>query len=153
MCEFDRKEGKNWCFQTVVLEKTLQGPLGRKKIKPVNPKGNQFSSVVQLHLTLCNPMVCSMPGFPVLRYLPEFVHTRTYWVGDAIPLSSVVPFSSCHLSFPASGSFQMNQLFTSGGQSIGVSSSASVLPVNIQDWFPLRLTGWLVSFRVDLLEV
>ena len=67
--------------------------------------------------------------------------------------SSVIPFSSNLQYFPASGSFQMNQLFTSGGQSIGVSSSASVLPVNIQDWFPLRLTGWLVSFRVDLLEV
>ena len=55
--------------------------------------------------------------------------------------SSVVPFSSCLQSFPASGSFQMNQFFTSGGQSIGVSASASVLPMNIQDWFPLGLTG------------
>ena len=51
--------------------------------------------------------------------------------------SSVVPFSSCLQSFPASGSFPMSQLFTSGGQSIGVSASASVFPVNIQDWFPL----------------
>ena len=57
--------------------------------------------------------------------------------------SSVDPFSSCLQSFPASGSFQMSQLFTSGGQSIGVSASASVLPVNIQDWFPLGLTGWI----------
>ena len=56
--------------------------------------------------------------------------------------SSVVPFS-CLQSFPASGSFQMNQLFTSGGQSIGVSASASVLPMNIQDWFPLGWTGWI----------
>ena len=55
--------------------------------------------------------------------------------------SSVVPFSSCPKSFPASGSFPMSQLFTSGGQSIGISASASVLPMNIQDWFPLRLTG------------
>ena len=53
--------------------------------------------------------------------------------------SSVVPFSSCLLSFPASGSFPMRQFFTSGGQSIGVSASASVLPMNIQDWFPLGL--------------
>ena len=51
--------------------------------------------------------------------------------------SSVVPFSSCHQSFPASGSFQMSQFFASGGQSIGVSASASVLPMNIQDWFLL----------------
>ena len=56
--------------------------------------------------------------------------------------SSVVPFS-CPQSFPASGSFQMSQFFASGGQSIGVSSSASVLPVNIQDWFPLGWTGWI----------
>ena len=57
--------------------------------------------------------------------------------------SSVVPFISCLQSFPASGSFQMSQLFASGGQSIGVSPSASVLPMNIQDWFPLGWTGWI----------
>ena len=55
-------------------------------------------------------------------------------------LSSVIPFSSCLQSFPASGSFPMGQLFASGGQSIGVSPSASVLPMNIQNWFPLGLT-------------
>ena len=60
--------------------------------------------------------------------------------------SSVVPFSSCPQSFPASGSFQMSQLFASGGQSIGVSASASVLPKNIQDWFPLGWTG-LISLQ------
>ena len=59
--------------------------------------------------------------------------------------SSVIPFS-CLQSFPASGSFQMSQFFASGGQSIGVSVSASVLPMNIQDWFPLGLTG-LISFQ------
>ena len=57
--------------------------------------------------------------------------------------SSVIPFSSHLQSFPASGSFQMSQFFTSGGQSFGVSASASVLPMNIQDWFPLRWTGWI----------
>ena len=57
--------------------------------------------------------------------------------------SSIVPFSSCLQSCPASGSFQMSQLFASGGQSIGVSASASVLPMNIQYWFPLGLTGWI----------
>ena len=55
--------------------------------------------------------------------------------------SPVIPFSSHLQSFPASGSFQMNQLFTAGGQSIGASASTSVLPMNIQDWFPLGLTG------------
>ena len=58
-------------------------------------------------------------------------------------LSSVVPFSSCPQSFPASGSFPMSQLFASGGQSIGVSASTSVLPVNTQDWSPLEWTGWI----------
>ena len=56
---------------------------------------------------------------------------------------SVVPFSSCLQSFPASGSFPMSQLFASGGQGIGASASASVLLMNIQDWFPLGLTGWI----------
>ena len=58
-------------------------------------------------------------------------------------LSSVIPFSSRLQSFLASGSLQMSQFFTSGGQSIGVSASASVLPMNIQDWFPLGWTGWI----------
>ena len=58
-------------------------------------------------------------------------------------LSSVIPFSSHLQSFPASGSFQMSQLFISGGRSIGVSASTSVLPMNIQDWFPLGWTGWI----------
>ena len=57
--------------------------------------------------------------------------------------SSVVPFSSCLQSFPASGSFPRSQFFTSGGQSIGASASASVLPMHIQDWFPLGSTGWI----------
>ena len=56
---------------------------------------------------------------------------------------SVVPFSSCLQSFPASGSFPMSQLFSSGSQSIGVSASTSILPMNIQDWFPLGWTGWI----------
>ena len=57
--------------------------------------------------------------------------------------SSVIPFSSCPQSFPASRSFPMSRLFTSGGQRIGVSASTSVLPMNIQDWFPLGWTGWI----------
>ena len=57
--------------------------------------------------------------------------------------SSVIPFSSCPQSIPASGSFPVSQLFASGGQSIGVSASASVLPMNTQDWSPLGWTGWI----------
>ena len=66
----------------------------------------------------------------------------TWWCHPTIS-PSVVPFSSCCQSFPASESFQMSQLFTSGGQNIGVSASASVLPMNIQDWFPSGWTGWI----------
>ena len=66
----------------------------------------------------------------------------SWWCHPTIS-SSVIPFSSHLRSFPASGSFQMSQFFTSGGQSIGVSASASVLPVNIQDWFPLGWTDWI----------
>ena len=66
----------------------------------------------------------------------------SWWCHPAIS-SSVVPFSSCPQSFPASGSFPMSQPFTSGGQSIGVSASTSVLPMNTQDWSPLGWTGWI----------
>ena len=66
--------------------------------------------------------------------------------------SSVTPFSSCPQSFPASGSFPMSWLFASGGQSIGASVSASVLPMNIQDWFPLGLTG-LISLASNSLAL
>ena len=71
---------------------------------------------------------------------------KLMFIGSVMPsnhLILLVPFSSCLQSFPASGSFPMSQLFTSGGQSIGVSASASVLPMNTQDWSPLGWTGWV----------
>ena len=102
----------------------------------------QFISVPQSCPTLCNIMDCSTPGLPVNHQVLEFTQTRVHWVSEAIS-NSVVPFSPCLQSFPASGSFPMSQFFTSGGQSIGVSASASVLPMNIQDWFPLGWTGWI----------
>ena len=98
-------------------------------------------SVAQLCLTLCNPMDCSMPGFPVLYHLPELVQTHV--IESVMPSNHLV---FCHIllpcpqSFPASGYFLMSQLFKSRGQSIGASASASVLPMNIQGWFPLGLT-------------
>ena len=99
----------------------------------------QFSSVTQLCPTLCDPMNCSTPGFPVHHQLLELAQTcpSSQWCHPTIS-SSVVPFSSRLQSFPASGSFPMSQFFTSSGQSI--EASASVLPMNIQDWFPLGLT-------------
>ena len=107
----------------------------------------QFSSVAQSCLTLCNLMDCNPPGFLVHHQLPELAQTRVHQVSDAIQLShpSVIPFS-CLRYFPTLGSFPMSQFFTSGGQSTGVSASASVLPVNIQDWFPLGLTP-LISLQ------
>ena len=81
-------------------------------------------SVTKLCPTLCDPMDCSMPGFPVFHHLPEFVQTHDHWVSDAIQPPHPLLFPS-----PAFG------------QSIGASSSASLLPMNIQGWFPLGLTG------------
>ena len=103
----------------------------------------RISLVAQSCLTLCDPMDCGMPGFPVHHQLLDYYSNScpsSWWCHPTIS-SSVVPFSSHLQSFPASGSFPMSQVFASGGQSIGV--SASVLPMNIQDWFPLRLTGWI----------
>ena len=101
-------------------------------------------------------MDCSTPGFSVLHHLPEFAQTHVHWAGDAIQPSnpsSVIPFSSCPQSFPASRSVPMSWLFTSGGQSIGASASASVLPMNIQGWFPLGLTGSLSLFFAILIII
>ena len=97
----------------------------------------------QLCPTLCDPMHCSKPGFPVLHHLPEFAQTHVHWICDTIqPISSsVAPFSSCPQSFTALGSFLMSQLLASDGQSIGASASASVFPMKIQGWFPLGVTG------------
>ena len=76
----------------------------------------------------------------------------SWWCHPEV-LSSVVPFSSCPQSFPASGSFQMSQLFTSDGQSIGVSASKSVLPKNTQDWSPLGWSGWISLLSKGLSRV
>ena len=89
------------------------------------------------------PPDCSTPGLPVHHQLPVYPNScpLSQWCHPAISYS-VIPFSSCRQSFPASGSFQMSQLFASGGQSIGFSASTSVLPMNIQDC-SLGWTGWI----------
>ena len=101
------------------------------------------------------PVDCSTSGLPVHHQLLEFTQTDVFWVDDAIqpshPLSSPSPpaFSlSQH-----GGIFKMRQLFTSSGQSIGVSALASVLPVNIQDWFTLGWTGWISFMSKGLSRV
>ena len=109
-------------------------------------------SVMKLCLTLCNSTDCSTPGFSVLYHLPEFDHTHIHWVGDAIqPSHPVTPFSSCPQSFPTSRSFPMSRLFESSSQRIG--ASTSVLPVNLQGWFPLGLTGLISLLSKGLSRV
>ena len=105
----------------------------------------QFSSIAQSYLTLCDPMDYSTPGPWVHHHLPEFAQTRVHWVHDHWEdgPSSAVPLSSCFQPFPAPGSFQTSQLFAWGGQSIGVSASGSVLPMNTQDRSPLGWTSWI----------
>ena len=124
------------------------------RIFGMKPKGESRCSVLVVVQSLssvwlfCDPMECSMPGFPVFYYHPKFAQTHVHWVDDAIQLSHPlsIPSLPAFCPFPASGSLLMSQLFPSGGQSIGASVSALVLPVNIQGWLPLGLTG-LISFQ------
>ena len=113
---------------------------------PGKNTGQSVSSVTQLCPALCDPMDYMQPARLLcpswtLRACPNSCPLNQ-WCHPTIS-SSVVPFSSCLQSRPASGSFPMSQFFASGGQSIGASASASVLPMNIQDWFSLRWTGWI----------
>ena len=98
----------------------------------------QSLSCVQL---FASPRTAAQQASPTPGVYPNSC-PLSQWCHPAIS-SSIIPFSSCLQSFPASGSFQMSQLFASGGQSTGVSASASVLPVNTQDWSPLGWTGWI----------
>ena len=106
------------------------------------PLSQSFSSVVSNSLW---PQESQHTRPPCLSPTPG-VHPNpcplSRWCHPTIS-SSVVPFSSCPQSLPASGSFPMSQFFTSGGQSIGISASASVLPMKTQDWSPLGWTGWI----------
>ena len=96
----------------------------------------------------------STPGFPSFTISQSLLKLKS--IESVMPSnisSSVTPFSSCPQSFPASGSFLMSQFFASGGQSIGVSASASVLPMNTQDWSPLAWTGWISLQSMGLSRV
>ena len=102
---------------------------------------SQFSRSVVSRLTLCDPMDCSTqasPSFTISQSLLKLMSIESMMTTISF---SVTPFSSCSQSFPASVSFPMSRLSESCGQSIGALASASVLPINTQDWFPLRLTG------------
>ena len=103
---------------------------------------NPFSSVVYDSFDPCGLQHARIPCPSLTLGSCSNSCPLSLWCHPTIS-SSVITFSSCLQSFPASGSFPMSQFFASSGQSIGVSASASVLPMNIQDWFPLVLTGWI----------
>ena len=110
--------------------------------------------VTQSCLTLCKSMDCSTPGFPVLHHLPEFA--QFMFIESVMTSNHLIlchSLSSCLWSFPGSGCFPTCQFFPSGGQSIGASASALVLPVNIQDWFPLGLTGLIYLLSKGLSRI
>ena len=120
------------------MEKSMEVP---QKLKWKLP----FSSVAQSCPTLCDPMDCSMPGFPVHHQLSEFTQTQVHWVGDAIqpshPLLTPSP-PTFNLS-QHQGLFQWVSSLHQVAKVLGVSASASVLPMYIQDWFLLGWTGWI----------
>ena len=115
-----------------------------KVLRAPHPHNTHCScSVSQSCLTICDPMDCSTPGFPVLHHLPELTQTHIHWVSDAIQPSHPV---ACPQSFSFSRSFPVSQLFKSGSQNIGASALAPALPMNIWGWLPLGLTG-LISLQ------
>ena len=122
------------------------------------PKGDQGMLLLFSHSVMSNslrPHGLQQARLPCSSQSPRVYSnscTSSWWCHPTI-LSSVVPFSSCLQSFPASGSFRVSQLTPSGGQSIVVSASASILPVNIQGWFPLGMTGLISLMFKELSRV
>ena len=136
--------GVRWCLHTAYKNAKYQ----QKILKSC------CCSLAQSCLTLCDLVDCGTPGLPVLHHFLKLAQTHVHWVCDAIqpsrPLSAPSPPA---FKDPASGSFLMSWLFTSGAQSIGASASASVLPMNIQDWFPLGGTGLISLQSKGLLRI
>ena len=126
---------------SVMQQPTWEGSSGKNQLSLVQFSHSVVSNSLRPHGLQHSRPPCPSPTPGV--YSNSCSLSR--WCHPIIS-SSVIPFSFRLPSFPASGSFQMNQLFASGGQSIGVSASASVLPMNIQDWFPLGLTS-LISLQ------
>ena len=128
------------------------GPLGQYWSAQTRLTFSQFGSVTQSCLTLWSPEL-QHARLPCPSPTPRACSNSCPWSRCCHPTMSsyVIPFSSCLLSFPASGSFAKCQIFTSGGQTIEVSASASVLPMNIQDWFLSGLTG-LISLQSKVLS-
>ena len=118
----------------------------------INISSVQLLSCVWLSATPWTAAHQASLSFPVSQSLLKFMSQLSQWCHPAIS-SSVIPFSSCLQSFLASGSFPVSQFFTSGGQSIGASASTLVLPMNIQDWFPLGWTDLISLLSLGLSRV
>ena len=148
--------GEYWGGLHLILESHDLDFMGLPVLRFFPPNGTYDStapcrttdccSVAQLCPTVCNPMDCSTPGFPVHHQLLELAQTYVHWVSDAIQPSHpsfLFLFSSCLQSFLASESFPMSQFFTSGWPKYWSLASVLDFPMNIQDWFPSGWTGWI----------
>ena len=121
-------------------------------IETINIALRHHCSVTKSCPTICDPMDCSMSRFPVLHWVCSNSCSMNQWYHPFIS-SSIASFSSCPQSFLASGSFTMSRLFASGGQSFEASTSAPVLPMSIQDWFPLGFTSLISLLSKGLSRV
>ena len=137
-----------WDIMNFVIVLELQAMSKTNKIIHVCLKKHNLKSIklccsiAKSCTTLCEHMKCSTPGFPVFHCLPEFAQTHIHWVDDVIKSSHLLsPPSPLVPNHCQNQSFSMSQLSALGGQSIGARASALVLPMNIQGWFPLGLTG------------
>ena len=111
-------------------------------------------SAAQSCPTLCDPTDYSTPGPLVPHHLPKFAHVHVHCIGDATqPSHPLMPSSLCLQSFPALGTFLLSRLFASDDQNTGASASASVLPMSIQGWFPLRVTDLISLLSKGLSEI
>ena len=126
-------------------KKNKKDPVNTGKEIIKNKNGAQSLSRVRLFVTSWTAAFQASLSITNSWSLPKPMSIKSVMLSNHLILCC--PFSSCSQFFPASGSFQMSQLFASGGQSIGVSASTSVLPVNNQDWSPLEWTGWILQSK------
>ena len=135
-----------WCWRRLLRIPWTARISNQSILEEISPE-NFCCLVGQSCLTICNPIEFSIPGLSVLNYVPVCSNSclLSTWCHPTIS-SPVIPLSSCLQSFPTSESFPVSHLFTSGGQNNEASALASVLPVDIQGWFPLWLTS-LIFFQ------
>ena len=148
--KFSNKHNKHFCPLPIYVKYICSSKKSSKAILIQTVSWTNIALLLFSHSVMpesLKPRGLQQPGFPFLHHLLKFGQTHVHWVGDVIPPSCpLLPPSLPVLSCPGKGSFPMSWLFASGSHSIQTSASASVLPVNIQDWFPLGLTG-LISLQ------